>query len=52
MDICLTVGVSNMVNRFHGTFLTNLDAETIAEVEAGNAEAGACPIPYPAVPRD
>lgn len=51
MDICLTVGISNMVNRFHATFLTDLDAETIAEVEAGNAAAGTCPIPYPAMPR-
>lgn len=47
MDICLTVGLSNMVNRFHATFLTDLDEETIAEVEAGDRLAGSCPIPRP-----
>ena len=47
MDICLTVGLSNMVNRFHATFLTDLDEETMAEVEAGDRLAGSCPIPRP-----
>src|SRR5689334_6250653 len=47
MDICLTVGLSNMVNRFHATFLTDVDDETIAEVEAGDRLAGSCPIPRP-----
>jgi alkylhydroperoxidase family enzyme len=47
IDICLTVGLSNMVNRFHATFLTDLDEQTIAEVEAGDRVAGACPIPRP-----
>jgi len=47
MDICLTVGLSNMVNRFHATFLTDLDEETIAELEAGDELAGSCPIPRP-----
>jgi alkylhydroperoxidase family enzyme len=47
VDICLTVGLSNMVNRFHATFLTDVDAETIAEVEAGDRLAGSCPIPRP-----
>ena len=51
MDICLTVGLSNMVNRFHATFQTDLDAETLAAVEAGDAAAGACAIPRPAVPQ-
>jgi hypothetical protein len=50
VDICLTVGLSNMVNRFHATFLTDLDEETIAAVEAGDAVAGACPIPRPPRP--
>jgi len=36
IDICLTVGLSNMVNRFHATFGTDLDAETTA----GLARAG------------
>ena len=47
MDICLTVGLSNMVNRFHATFLTDVDPETIEEAEAGDRAAGACPIPRP-----
>ncbi len=50
IDICMTVGLSNMVNRFHATFLTDVDAETIAEVEAGDVVAGSCPIPRPRVP--
>jgi alkylhydroperoxidase family enzyme len=51
IDICMTVGMSNVVNRFHATFLTDLDAETIAEVEAGDRIAGSCPIPRPARPQ-
>ena len=50
VDICLTVGLSNMVNRFHATFQTDLDADTLAAVEAGDAVAGACAIPRPAPP--
>lgn len=50
IDICLTVGLSNMVNRFHATFQTDLDAVTIAEVEAGDAIAGMCAIPRPRPP--
>ena len=51
IDICLTVGLSNMVNRFHATFLTDLDEATTAEVEAGDRLAGSCPIPRPRPPR-
>jgi len=51
MDICLTVGLSNMVNRFHATFLTDVDQATIAEVEAGDAIAGICAIPRPKPPQ-
>ena len=50
MDICLTVGLSNMVNRFHATFQTDVDAATVAAVEAGDAIAGACAIPRPKPP--
>jgi hypothetical protein len=39
-----------MVNRFHATFLTDLDAETLAAVEAGDATAGACALPRPPQP--
>ncbi|MEO8713633.1 MAG: hypothetical protein ABI369_01325 [Acetobacteraceae bacterium] len=51
IDICMTVGLSNMVNRFHATFLTDVDESTIAEVEAGDRIAGTCPIPRPKQPR-
>ena len=50
IDLCLTVGLSNLVTRFHATFLTDVDAATLAEVEAGNAEPGVCPIALPARP--
>lgn len=50
MDICLTVGLSNMVNRFHGTFQTDVDAATLEAVEAGDAIAGVCAIPIPRPP--
>ncbi len=50
IDICLTVGLSNMVNRFHATFQTDLDAATTAEAEQGDVIAGACPIPRPPPP--
>ncbi len=33
IDLCLTVGLSNMINRFHATFLTDVDESTLAEVE-------------------
>jgi hypothetical protein len=51
IDICLTVGLSNMVNRFHATFQTDVDAATMAEIEAGDAIAGVCAIPIPKPPR-
>ena len=50
VDLCLTVGVSNMVNRFHATFFTDVDERTLREVEAGNVEAGVDPIPMPERP--
>ena len=50
MDLCLTVGLSNMVNRFHATFQTDLDQATIQAVEDGDAIAGTCAIPRPKPP--
>lgn len=50
MDICLTVGLSNMVNRFHATFLTDLDESTTSEVEEADSILGSCPIPRPPTP--
>lgn len=28
IEICMTVGLSNLINRFHATFLTDLDEAT------------------------
>lgn len=50
IDITMTVGLSNMVNRFHATFLTDLDEATSREAEAGDATAGSCPIRRPPRP--
>ena len=50
MDICMTVGLSNLVNRFHATFQTDLDETTVQAVEAGNAVPGVCPLPAPKRP--
>ena len=44
IEICFTVGMSNMINRFHATFHTDVDAETEALVGA------VCPVRRPAVP--
>jgi hypothetical protein len=50
MDITLTVGMSNMVNRFHATFRTDVDAATLSRLADGDAVAGACAIPVPEAP--
>jgi alkylhydroperoxidase family enzyme len=41
VELCFVVGFSNMVNRFHATFLTAVDDSTTA------ALADACPLPLP-----
>ncbi len=51
IDICLIVGLSNMVNRFHATFQTDLDHATSEEAVRGDVIAGSCPIPRPKPPR-
>ena len=45
LDLCFTVGLANLVNRFHATFRTAVDPET------GEALVGACPLPLPEPPR-
>ena len=50
IDICLTVGISNMINRFHATFQTDVDEATLAEVEDGTAQGAICPIRLPPRP--
>ena len=50
MEIFLMVSMSGLVNRFHATFLTDVDEETLEAVAAGDAEAGAaCSLPRPQV---
>jgi len=36
IELCFTVGLSNVVNRFHATFHTDLDAETAEVFRAGS----------------
>ena len=50
VDLCLTVGLSNMINRFHATFRTDVDDVTTNAAEAGDALHGARPIPRPKTP--
>ncbi|MGQ0577223.1 MAG: carboxymuconolactone decarboxylase family protein [Pseudonocardia sp.] len=44
IEICFTVGMSNMINRFHATFHTDVDGSTEAMLGA------ACPVPLPPPP--
>ncbi len=44
IEICFTVGMSNMINRFHATFHTDVDDDTEAMVGA------VCPVPAPPNP--
>ena len=44
IELCATVGLSNQVNRFHATFLTDVDP-TISE-----ALELSCPLPLPRLP--
>ena len=52
IDLCFTVGLSNMVNRYHATFLTDVDESTLEAVEQGTPAGSACPIPIPTQPVD
>lgn len=44
IEICFTVGMSNMINRFHATFHTDVDAGTEARLGA------VCPVRRPPAP--
>lgn len=44
IEICFTIGISNLINRFHATFLTEVDPTT------QEALAPSCPLAYPDVP--
>jgi len=45
IELCMTVGKSNAVNRFHATFLTDLDDHVGEEIGVS------CPLPLPPHPR-
>jgi len=45
IELCFVVGLSNVVNRFHATFHTDVDDATRA------ALAGGAPVPLPPEPR-
>lgn len=49
MEICFMVGASNFSNRFHATFLTEVDQSTLDAVEACDRETGKCTLPRPKV---
>ena len=44
MELCATVGLSNQVNRFHATFLTDVDPGIT------DALGASCPLPLPPRP--
>lgn len=44
IEICFTVGLSNLINRFHATFLTEVDPQTQELL------APSCPLSYPPTP--
>jgi alkylhydroperoxidase family enzyme len=46
IEICFTVGLANLVNRFHATFLTDLDPWTHEAVGPN------CPLTYPDRPEE
>jgi alkylhydroperoxidase family enzyme len=45
MELCFTIGLSNVINRFHATFHTPLDDRTRAALD------DASPLPLPEPPR-
>jgi alkylhydroperoxidase family enzyme len=46
IELCFTVGLANMVNRFHATFLTDLDPWVEGALGAS------CPLAYPRPPAE
>jgi alkylhydroperoxidase family enzyme len=40
IEICMTVGLSNLINRFHATFLTDLDQAVSDGRDAGASDHG------------
>jgi len=50
IEICLIVGLAQVVNRFHATFLSEVDDYIIEANEKADRALGACPIHYPPAP--
>ena len=44
IELCATVGLSNQVNRFHATFLTDVDTTM------SDALGDSCPLALPSIP--
>lgn len=44
IELCFTVGLAGMINRFHATFLTEVDPTTQEALAPG------CPVPLPQLP--
>jgi alkylhydroperoxidase family enzyme len=47
IEICLNVGLAQMTNRLHATFLTDVDDYILEANEQADRTAGTCPIQYP-----
>jgi alkylhydroperoxidase family enzyme len=50
IEICLNVGLAQIINRFNATFLTDVDEYILAANEQADHLPGACPIHYPPMP--
>ncbi len=50
MDLSFTVGIADLINRFHATFLTDVDESTLEAVETGDQLAGGRPLAHPPAP--
>ena len=50
MEIWALVAVANSINRFHATFHTDVDEETLEAVEAGDRAAGGAALDMPSSP--
>jgi len=50
IEICLTVGLAQITNRFNATFLSDVDDYILDANKRADCAAGACPIHYPPMP--
>ena len=52
MEVWALVATSNMINRLHAPFQTEVAAETLEAVESGNQSTGSCPVHLPTNPAE